>query len=107
MGKEKFNTAYKEPWEEVVQGNDAAFENVFNAHYKSMYGYGLKLCNRSALVKDCIQDLWMDIWERRTELHHVRSPNVYLFVSLRRKILKKLTHLRKLNGLDDDIEAIA
>lgn len=54
-----------------------------------MFGYGIKLCNQKELVKDCIQDLFKNLWSRRKKLDHINSPNVYLFVSLRRKILKK------------------
>lgn len=79
-----------EAWQSFVEGNEASFETVFKAYFKSMYGYGLKLCDKPELVEDCIQELFQNIWERRAQLTHVNSPNVYLFVSLRRKILKKL-----------------
>lgn len=85
-------------WERFVAGDDTYFKSVFNHYFKSMYGYGVKLCNRPELVKDCIQELFRNIWERRDKLNHVESPNVYLFVSLRRKILKKIKARRKTGG---------
>jgi len=76
-------------WEAYIKGDDEAFEYVFKAYYERMFGYGVKLCNQKELVKDCIQDLFKNIWRRRGKLDHINSPNVYLYVSLRRKILKK------------------
>lgn len=78
-------------WEDFVRGDEAVFEDIFKNYYKSMYGYGIKLCAQPELVKDCIQELFRNIWERRDELQHIESPNVYLFVSLRRKILRGST----------------
>lgn len=63
-----------------------------------MYGYGVKLCNHPELVEDSIQELFQYIWERREELAHIDSPNIYLFVSLRRKILRKLKMSDKIDG---------
>jgi len=84
-----------EAWERFVEGDEAAFKQLFKTHYQSMYGYALKLCGKPALVKDCIQELFRNIWERRDELDHIESPNVYLFVSLRRKVIKRLKAKRK------------
>lgn len=71
-----------------VSGEYSCFNQLFKRYYKSLYGYGLKLCNNPALVEDCIQDLFESLWGRRHDLSHITSPNVYLYVSLRRKILK-------------------
>jgi len=92
----------KVAWEKFVySGNALSFKAVFNGYFKSMYGYGIKLCNRPELVKDCIQELFRNIWERRDEMSHVDSPNVYLFVSLRRKILRAIkSNNRAVNNLD-------
>jgi RNA polymerase sigma factor (sigma-70 family) len=91
-------------WDRFVQGDESCFRRLFKIHFDSMYGYGIKLCNRPELVKDCIQELFRTIWERRDELKHIESPNVYLFVSLRRKILKKQKAQKKLDGNLEEID---
>src|SRR5699024_5498276 len=68
---------------------------VFEHYYKPLYGYGVKLCSRPEIVKDCIHDLFQNLWERRGNLAHIKSPNVYLFVSLWRKIMKEMKEQRK------------
>lgn len=77
-------------WEKFVSGDASCFETLFKKYYRNLYGYGLKLCNNPELVEDSIQELFEKIWQNRKELTHIRSPNVYLTVSLRRKLLKKL-----------------
>lgn len=88
-------------WEDFVNGEEAAFQDIFKSYYKSMYGYGIKLSAQPELVKDCIQELFRNIWERRAELQHIESPNVYLFVSLRRKILRESTPDKAGANLDE------
>ncbi|MGF1669991.1 MAG: RNA polymerase sigma factor [Balneolaceae bacterium] len=92
-----------ELWKRFISGDTVSFCEIFKTYYKGMYGYGLKLCNNPNLTEDCIQELFVSIWERRDNLHHITSPNVYLFVSLRRNILKmQREQIRKKNLLDDE-----
>lgn len=93
--------SHSKAWGGFISGNDTCFRSIFNKYYKPMFGYGVKLCNQPELVKDCIQELFRNIWERRENLTHIESPNVYLFVSLRRKILKKTKARRKSEDLEE------
>jgi RNA polymerase sigma factor (sigma-70 family) len=78
-----------EAWDRFVNNGDArSFGTLFKESYKSLYGYGIKICGDPGLVEDAIQNLFVTVWERRNELSHITSPNVYLFVSLRRSVLK-------------------
>lgn len=103
--KEEGYTDKEEVWRRFVSGEDEYFKEVFNSYFKSMYGYGFKLCRRPELVKDCIQELFRNIWERKDELGHINSPQVYLFVSLRRNVLKKVKKQRKTEDLGTVNEA--
>lgn len=86
-------------WEKFVGGDHSCFGDLFKGYYRSLYGYGLKLCSDPELVKDCLQNLFATIWEKRNELKHVTSPNVYLFVSLRRNILKEKKRKNRKKGM--------
>ena len=44
-----------------------------------------------ALVEDCIQDLFLEIWKNRKNLGKTDSIKLYLLSSLRRKIIRKST----------------
>ena len=91
-----------EAWRRFAEGDDASFKELFRRYYSEMYGYGLKLCGQPEMVKDCIQDLFKTIWEKRNELNRIESPNVYLLVSLRRMILKNLRKQKRfLNDLQE------
>ncbi|MDR9364384.1 MAG: sigma-70 family RNA polymerase sigma factor [Balneolaceae bacterium] len=91
-------------WNQFVSGDFDCFCSLFKGYYEGLYGYGLKLCEDSELVKDAIQNLFISVWERRDDLTHVTSPNVYLYVSLRRNILrakKKKTRFKDISDHDN------
>lgn len=89
-------------WDSFVKGNHACFRKLFKGYYKGLFGYGLKICQDSELVEDCIQNLFISIWERRDNLSHITSPNVYLYVSLRRSILQKIKKQKYQENLGND-----
>lgn len=83
-------------WQKFAAGGTAAaFRAVFEYYYQPLYGYGVKLCRRPEVVKDGIHELFKNLWERRHDLTHIRSPKVYLFVSLRRTIRKAIKKQRR------------
>jgi len=101
----KFPINKNAAWQRFVsQADGISFRDLFDCFFKPLYGYGIKLCNQPELVKDCIQELFRNLWERRGDLAHIESPNVYLFVSLRRKILKERTSHRKTWGNLDEAD---
>ena len=88
-------------WDQFVSGDQDCFNRLFKEYYDGLYGYGLKLCNDPELVKDAIQNLFISVWERRDQLTHVASPNVYLYVSLRRNIFRSKKHTARFKNISE------
>lgn len=84
-----------ELWEKFLNGDLSSWEKIFNKFYKDLYGYGLKLSGQKEMTKDCIHELFVNIWNRRAHLSEVESVKAYLLVSLRRSMLKKMKKKRK------------
>jgi RNA polymerase sigma factor (sigma-70 family) len=78
-------------WASFKSGNKNAFTFIFNTYIKILYAYGDKITRDKALVQDCIQDLFIELWKRRTTLSDTDSIRFYLFKSLRRNIVRKLS----------------
>ena len=76
-------------WEAVKGGSTAAFEAIFKIHYEFLFNYGLRFQADEEEVKDCIQELFITIWERRASLGSTTSIRNYLLASLRRLIMKR------------------
>lgn len=81
-------------WLSFKQGNEDAFNELIELYYPAMVNYGLRFQKDRELVKDCIQDLFLDLWKNRNSVGDVRTPKSYLLISLRRKLLREVGRIR-------------
>lgn len=90
-------------WKSFKAGDDKAFYDLYDQHSDALFGFGMQFCNDVDFVKDCIHDLFLDLYNYRTRLADTSSIRFYLFRSLRRKIYKQ--QLKKSSQLSfDDTE---
>lgn len=76
-------------WAAVQAGDSAAFQHVVESYYSKLFSYGAKFTKDQELVKDCIQDVFVEVWSRRERLSAVESILGYLLKSLRRRIARQ------------------
>jgi RNA polymerase sigma factor (sigma-70 family) len=79
-----------ERWQALKEGDKAALEFIYRDHAAVLLKYGRKFMPDAQLVEDCIQDLFIELWDARQRISATDSIRKYLFVSLRRKIVKTL-----------------
>lgn len=91
-------------WLEFQSGNKAAYARIYEGNIDMLYRYGCKLVADEALVKDAVQDLFMELWDKRANLGRVRSIAPYLYTALRRKVLDQARRQGKLMSLTDSRE---
>lgn len=75
-------------WDCFRKGEKAAFDLIYQQHADLLYNYGIRINPDSLIVEDCLQDLFVEIWEKRSRLGPTDSIKYYLFKSLRRKLLR-------------------
>lgn len=94
-------------WSAFRLGDEYAFGQIAQKHYASLFRYGSRFSDHREFVKDCIQELFYEMWQRRESLGDTDFVKFYLLKSLRRKIYRESS---KKNGpsletdLDDAIE---
>lgn len=86
----------KNTWGRMVDGDKEAFMALYKSHYQSLFCYGFSLSTNRELTKDCIQELFIEMWNTRPSLNkEVKNVKSYLFTWLRRKISRELAKLAK------------
>ncbi|MBT29075.1 MAG: RNA polymerase subunit sigma [Thalassobius sp.] len=85
-------------WNAFRKGDKLAFEKIFNDHIRILYKYGSRFTTDSALVEDCIQELFLDLWNKRDRIGDTDSVKRYLLGALRRRIIRKLQQKTPLNS---------
>lgn len=76
-------------WDAFRQGDEVAFGRIAQHYYKSLFTYGIRFSKDREFVKDCLQDLFMELWYKRETLGDTGFVKFYLLKSLRRKIYKE------------------
>lgn len=78
----------------IRDGDKKALSVLFLRHYDYLKHYGLRITPSPELVEECIQELFIYIFEAYGRLGDVKQVKAYLFRSLRRRIIEKLTRER-------------
>jgi len=82
-------------WNSFINGSEVSFRQLLENHSKSLYHYGSRYTADSELVKDCIQELFIGLWNSRDRLSAEVNPRAYLMASLRRGLHRKMQSREK------------
>ncbi|MDR1371071.1 MAG: RNA polymerase sigma factor [Dysgonamonadaceae bacterium] len=77
-------------WRTFKSGNDGAFSQLYENYVDLLYRYGTKFIKDKEVVKDCIHDLFIKLYQDRDKLPNIDNPSLFLFVSLKNLIIDKL-----------------
>jgi RNA polymerase sigma factor (sigma-70 family) len=88
-------------WESFREGDREAFATLFRTHYELMYWYGGKFTADNNLLEDCIQELFIELWQAKTRAPVV-SVRAYLLKSLKYKLLKAYRKSRVIVPIADE-----
>lgn len=85
----------------MIDGDKDAFIAIYHKHYKALYYYAFSITADREFSKDCIQELFLDIWNKRQTLNNdVENVQSYLFTWLRRKISRKQSQQLKVKFIE-------
>lgn len=78
---------------EVTRGNDHAFKELYEHYSAGIYRVAYRYLHSSELAEDVVQEIFLAIWNKRTEFQEVRRFQAYLFSMTKNLCLK---HIRDL-----------
>ena len=79
----------KKLWERFLQGDQAAYNQILNQYSKKMFNYGYRLCLDEELVKDCIQDIFLRLWNNRNNISPTDSITWYLLKCTKTSVVRE------------------
>ena len=94
-------------------GDTKAFSKLYDLNVHVLFNYGCKLTTDKELLKDCIHDVFVKIYTKKSELSHVENLRSYLFISLKNKLCDEIrkriyvsdAEVEELNPISqDDVE---
>lgn len=95
---------------QVATGNEAAFRMLYEKYHHALYRNVIRLLHSTEEAEDVVQEVFITLWEKRSELNMERPIDGWLFtLSYNRTInylKKKLRHKSIFDSVDDPVEQI-
>lgn len=77
-------------WQAMLKGSEVAFSQIYQLYSLPLLAYGSKISFDENVVKDAIQDIFVNLWNKHKHLPQVSNVRVYLFKSLRNRLFRIL-----------------
>jgi RNA polymerase sigma-70 factor (family 1) len=77
------------------KGHEDAFAYLMDTHYKKLCIYAKSLCRDIYIAEDIVQNIFLNIWERRKKLKDTYSIQSYLYQSVYNEFINQ--HRKKTN----------
>ena len=102
--EERSDTGADGLWQKFLSGDEDSFDCLYDRYVRMLFAFGLQFTYDRELVKDCIQDVFVKLYETRAQLHHVDNWKSYLHIALKNRIInvlkKEKIHSKYLNETD-------
>ena len=85
-------------WRQFKEGDQNAFYHLYDQYADRLYKYGCHFSKDKEFIKDCIHDLFLDLYKYRKRLSATDNIQFYLFRSFRRLIHKEQLRMIPFNG---------
>jgi len=76
----------------IKKGDKESFELLFKTYYKSLCFYALKFLDDYDNAEEVVQDVFINVWEKRNRILAPSSVRNYLFGAVRNRSLNMLKH---------------
>lgn len=91
MREKEFRNLEKKQWEALRNGDHIALKQLYNRYQKSIFNYAQKFTDDKDLIADCVQELFIYLWEKREILTVPDNPRSYILRSIRNNLIRLLS----------------
>ncbi len=90
LASKNFTSPSDSLWGQFKAGSQEAYAVIYQRHFFYLLDYGKKVCSDRELVRDTIQDLFIELWNSRERLSDTSSVQFYLTNALKYKLYRAL-----------------
>jgi len=103
MGKALDPYEENQVWNRFCKGDRAAFDTIYATYFPQLFQYCVRFTSDTEIISDVLQDFFIELFckpPHKSAINHLKS---YLFVAVRRKLLKSITkQVRMFESLEED-----
>lgn len=78
----------------IRAGNERIFEETFRKYYQSLCNYANSILKEMDEAEEVVQNLFLSVWEKRSELEISISLKSYLYRAVHNHCLNRIKHLK-------------
>jgi len=77
-------------WHQLMEGDRRGLEGLYVQFSRELFRYGMAVQPDRTLVKDCIQELFIDLWKYRKSIKYTDNVKKYLCRSLSNRMYREI-----------------
>lgn len=77
-------------WDQFRSGDKKAFTELYQHFVQPLYSYSMGVTSDKELIKDCLHDLFVELWRNHATIGPTTSVKFYLMASIKRKLVRHL-----------------
>ena len=95
-------------WTRFQHGDVQAWSALLEGYYRTLFNYGRRLETDRDLLHDCIQELFLNLWDSRANLNPSPvSVSFYLLRAFRNLLLKEVQKRTRQHPNDESLSEVA
>jgi RNA polymerase sigma-70 factor (ECF subfamily) len=79
----------------IIEGDESAFTEFYEHYHPMVYGIALKITHSTSLSEEIVQEVFLKIWLKRSDLGSIENIAGYLFIIARNHVFKVLKQIAK------------
>ncbi|RXF68632.1 RNA polymerase sigma factor [Arcticibacter tournemirensis] len=88
-------------WASFLKGDEEAYSCIIRKFARPLFNYGIRFSSDRDLIKDCIQDVFFDLWNKRDRISETSYVQAYLFKSIRHRIIREKSKWEQMESLEN------
>ncbi len=77
-------------WQNIRNGDALAMKTLYQECFQELFAFGFKMIADKEKVKDCLHEIFCDIWQKRAQVGEVNHVKAYLKTCVRNRLLKEI-----------------
>ncbi|HQG75926.1 MAG TPA: RNA polymerase sigma-70 factor [Bacteroidales bacterium] len=91
----------------IQKGDHKAFSQLFDSYYISLCFFAARYLHDLSLARSLVQDLFIDLWQRREKIEVAVSVKAYLYISVKNRCIDYLRAKRPEVGITEPEAAVS
>lgn len=93
-----------ELWDKIRNGDAEAMKILYQDCYQELYAFGFRLLPDKDQVKDCVHEIFCELWSNRSRIGQIDYIQAYLRTCVRNRILKEIKQEMNTERIGDQKE---